>query len=296
MRIIRIILLFCFFLIPAFLFAGEEYLGDFGVVLITPRSIPTDISKLTRKVTVLDKEEIKNIPADSISEVLNYVSGTDIQNRSLHGVQSDISIRGSTFQQTLILIDGIRVNDPQTAHHNMDLPISLNDVERIEILHGHGSSLYGSDAFGGVINIITKECEEDMTFGFSLGQYNTRQGFLSFGRKLGKFSSRFSVEKKKSDGFRYDTHFDIFNVSDKFTFEAFDAKFDLHLGLMNKNFGAFDFYTPGKNMPSEEWTETYFVNLQALKEETPFVRDRSGVRLVSLLHLLDVGCIHPVQE
>ena len=65
------------FLIPAFLFAGEEYLGDFGVVLITPRSIPTDISKLTRKVTVLDKEEIKNIPADSISEVLNYVSGTD---------------------------------------------------------------------------------------------------------------------------------------------------------------------------------------------------------------------------
>ncbi|HID99484.1 MAG TPA: TonB-dependent receptor, partial [Thiotrichaceae bacterium] len=83
--------------------------------------------------------------------------GVDLRERGTFGVQGDLSIRGANFSQVLILINGIKVYDPQTAHHNLDIPVSLSDVERIEILNGHGSSIYGENAFGGVINIVTNK-------------------------------------------------------------------------------------------------------------------------------------------
>ena len=92
----------------------------------------------------------------AVTEALKELPGLDLQTRGLLGSQADISIRGSTYQQILILIDGMRVNDPQTAHHNMDLPVPLSVIEKIEVLKGQASSVYGADAFGGVVNIITK--------------------------------------------------------------------------------------------------------------------------------------------
>ena len=79
----------------------------------------------------------------------------DLRQRAPNGVQGDLSIRGSTFGQTLVLINGMRVDDVQSGHHNMDQPIPIPSVERIEVLRGAGSTLYGADAVGGAINIIT---------------------------------------------------------------------------------------------------------------------------------------------
>ena len=67
----------------------------------------------------------------------------------MNGTQADVAMRGGTFEQTLILVDGFRMNDLQTGHHNMDLPFPVDSFSDVEVLHGAGSALYGSDAVGG---------------------------------------------------------------------------------------------------------------------------------------------------
>ncbi|HRF24346.1 MAG TPA: TonB-dependent receptor plug domain-containing protein, partial [Chitinophagaceae bacterium] len=85
-----------------------------------------------------------------------YLPGVEVQQRGPQGSQSDIVLRGGTFQQVLVIIDGIKLNDPLTGHFNSYIPINTDEIERIEILKGAASAIYGSEAVGGVINIITK--------------------------------------------------------------------------------------------------------------------------------------------
>jgi iron complex outermembrane receptor protein len=182
-------------------------------------------------------------------------------------VQADLSIRGSTFEQVLVLIDGMRVQDPQTAHHNMDLPLTLADIDYIEILHGQGSSVFGADAFAGAVNIVTKKPKKDsLSLKLKLSDYATRTASVTAEKKLGIFSQRFSVEKSVSNGARYDTDFDNFIFTTKSGFFYSGGNIDLNLGFMDKEFGAYDFYTPGKNYPSREWTSTYFANLSLVQK------------------------------
>lgn len=109
-----------------------------------------------RHIVVLTAEEIQNLPVNTIDELLRYVPGLEAQSRGAFGVQSDFSIQGSTFSQVLVLIDGMRINDPLTGHFNSNLPINPRDIHRIEVLKGPAAAIYGADAMGGVINIITK--------------------------------------------------------------------------------------------------------------------------------------------
>src|SRR5208283_3732517 len=92
---------------------------------------------------------------NSMVDLLQLDPSLDLQERAPDGVQTDLSIRGSSFGQTLVLLNGLRVDDAQTGHHDMDIPVPLDSVERIEVLRGSGSAMYGSDASGGVINVIT---------------------------------------------------------------------------------------------------------------------------------------------
>jgi len=94
-----------------------------------------------------------------VADFLKLDPSVDLRERAPNHIQADLSIRGGTFGQTLVLVDGMRVNDAQTGHHNLDLPLPVESVERIEVLKGSGSAFYGSDAVGGVINLITREAE-----------------------------------------------------------------------------------------------------------------------------------------
>lgn len=134
----------------------EETSAVLEPIVVTAARASTEFSQLLRSLEVIGTEQIENAPAHSVPGLLEDVLDLDVQTRGVYGIQADISIRGGTFEQTLILIDGIKVNDPQTGHHNMDLPLTLMDIERIEVLRGGGSSIYGTSAFGGVVNIITK--------------------------------------------------------------------------------------------------------------------------------------------
>ena len=117
---------------------------------------PIKASKTGRNLVVIKGEKLADLPVHSIDELLRYVPGLEVQARGPFGAQSNIILRGGTFQQVLVIVDGIRVNDPNTGHFTSYIPIAPGEIERIEVLKGASSAVYGSDAVGGIINIITK--------------------------------------------------------------------------------------------------------------------------------------------
>ncbi|RYZ59407.1 MAG: TonB-dependent receptor, partial [Chitinophagaceae bacterium] len=117
---------------------------------------PIKASQTGRNLVVIKGEKLTDLPVHSIDELLRYVPGLEVQARGPYGAQSNIILRGGTFQQVLVLVDGIRVNDPNTGHFTSYIPIAPGEIDRIEVLKGASSALYGSDAVGGIISIITK--------------------------------------------------------------------------------------------------------------------------------------------
>ena len=232
-------------------------------VVVTASRTPISFSDLTRSVIVIDSSDIKETPVNSIQDLLQYAVGVDIKQRGIDGTQADASIRGGTFEETLILIDGVKMSDPQTAHHNLNLPISLDNVERIEILKGQGSKIFGPNAFSGVINIITKKSHSRTLSVEALGgqnsYYNTS---LSASVPIWKISNNFSITKYKSDGYRYNTNFDMNNISFGSSLNAKDVNVNLLLGYNDKKFGASGFYT---STFKNEWehTTTKIANLSS---------------------------------
>ena len=105
----------------------------------------------------MDSSRLASFPVNAPQDLLQYSNGVDLRQRGIGGVQSDISIRGGTFEQSLILIDGVKIIDPQTGHHNTNLTITPDNLERIETLKGQGSNIFGPNAFSGAVNYITKK-------------------------------------------------------------------------------------------------------------------------------------------
>ncbi|WP_025764703.1 TonB-dependent receptor plug domain-containing protein [Dyadobacter tibetensis] len=143
-----------FFLSISFWSQAQEISLD--PVTITAGIVERRASESGRNIAVIKGEFLKDMPANSIDELLRYIPAVEIQARGPMGSQSDIVLRGGTFQQVLVVLDGIRLNDPNTGHFNSYIPIASTEIERIEVLKGAASALYGSEAVGGVIHIITK--------------------------------------------------------------------------------------------------------------------------------------------
>jgi len=208
-----------------------------------------------------DENDLRNSPLDSPIEALSLLP-LDLQSRSPKGaIQTDFSLRGSTFQGVLMLMDGQRINDPQTGHHNADIPLTKEDIRRIEVIPGVGSSLFGSDAIGGAVNIILeKPKEKKRVLELKGGQYETWSGLFSISDKIEDLGMRFSIENQESDGFREDTDFKKFTTTFNSSLDIPDGEFNINWGYQEKEFGAYDFYTPGLGYLSKEWTKTYLLN------------------------------------
>lgn len=153
--------------------------NELDPVTVTASILPRHVSETGRNILVIKGEQISTFPVNSLDELLRYLPGIEMQSRGPMGAQSDILIRGGTFQQVLVIIDGIRINDPNTGHFNSYIPIVPSEIERIEILKGASSAIYGSEAVGGVINIITKtfsvkksERKKQINAQATGGQYN----------------------------------------------------------------------------------------------------------------------------
>jgi len=175
---------------------------------------------------------------------LQYAAGVDLAQRGIDGVQSDVSIRGGSFEETLIMIDGISVTDPQTGHNSMNLPVSLDQIQKIEILEGPASSIYGAEAFSGVINIITKKgTDTTLSLETSGGQNSYYDGSVSGAYPIGIINNHFTLSEQKSDGYAYNTEFDIKNFSYGASVNSGSNNLNLFFGYNDKKYGANSFYS-----------------------------------------------------
>jgi iron complex outermembrane receptor protein len=244
--------------------------SELDEVMITASRIEIPVAQTPKPVTIISRRQIEQSPVRSIGELLSYVANVDIRQRGGHGIQSDVSIRGGSFDQTAILINGINFSNPQTGHYSLDLPINLSDIERIEILQGPSALIYGSSAFSGGINIITKKkVSEKMYAAIESGMHNLKEIEVRGAAKTSLATHSLSVGYKASDGFtkspgieKYkatmlngyvetllgfnsNTDYDVYNLlwQSSLEFEN-QSEIDLLLGYNDKKYGANSFYTP----------------------------------------------------
>ncbi len=235
---------------------------DLNEIEVSVQRAPVAFSQVSRVVTVISKEEIEAAPVQSIQELLEYVQSVDVRQRGANGVQADISVRGGSFDQTLILLNGINISDPQTGHHALDLPVSLKNIQRIEILEGPEARVYGPNAFSGVINIITgSEGNTNLKVDASLGQYKLTDLNVSGNLNAGAWDQSIAINRSSSAGYIDNTDYKILNGFYQAKLDTKPGKLDFQFGHTNKAFGANSFYTATYPNQYEE-TKTTFTSLK----------------------------------
>ena len=235
---------------------ADSILWSLQPVVVTANRFPVSEMYVSRSLEIIDVFHAHHTGMTSVTDLLQQGLPLDVQQRGPFGIQTDISIRGSQFDQHLLLLDGVRLNDPQTSHHNYDLPLSTSQIQRIEILQGPGSAFYGPDALGGVVNIIT-HIPDERTLHLDVcgGEYGLSGAAGDYTFSASGLHSSTSVEYRRSDGYREDTDFRAATISSNNTLDLPFGTCSLFAGYTSKEFGAFHFYGPS---PSKEWTETTF--------------------------------------
>jgi vitamin B12 transporter len=235
-------------------------------VVVSAQRAPVSFLQTARIVQVISKEQLAGAPVHDLQDLLKFSANVDVRQRSGNGVQSDISIRGSSFDQVLILLNGIPLNDPQTGHHNLNIPVSFDAIDRIEILEVPASRLYGPNAFSGAINIITgRSPSNSFTGRLSGGQFGFFDGSVFQSVKTGNLTNTISADYKRADGALTNTDFKIGNVYYNGNWQLPTAKLDFQGGYTDRGFGANDFYTPV--YPNQyERIKTTFVSAKIIQD------------------------------
>ena len=214
-----------------------------------------------RSEEVITRADIARRPGRTLADILGDALGVEIIGRS--PAQADIAMRGSSASQVLVLVDGVRMNDSQTEHANLDLAVPLDDVERIEILRGTGSTLYGPDAAGGVVNIITAGHDGAAASRHSLrawgGSFGTGGASGSIADSVGAFGVQASAEHERSDGHRPDTDYGVTQATLAAARQLGSGRLRARAGLGVRSFGAADFYA---TYPSHEQTRSATASLR----------------------------------
>lgn len=235
---------------------------DLDEIEVSAQRTPALYSQVARIVSVIGRKEIEAAPVQNIQDLLEYVAGVDVRQRGSEGVQADISIRGSTFDQILVLLNGINITDPQTGHHNLNLPVSLAQIERIEVLEGPAARVYGPNAFSGAINIVTRQNDDSsVELSSTTGSFGYFDGNASMALKNGKWNHSLGFNLKQSDGYTDNTDFSDLNGFYSNQLKAKTGKFSFQSGASQKGFGANSFYTP-KYPNQYEATKTLFTSVR----------------------------------
>ena len=219
-------------------------------------------SEIGKVLKVVHADEIRSLPVQTLDVLLKNIAGVDVRQRGMGGTQADISLRGGSFDQVLILLNGVNITDPQTGHHNLNIPIDLSEVARVEVLQGSAARRYGNQAFSGAINIVTDTHSKSLIdASLSAGSFNTYAQKLTVG--LGKKALRHftSVAHNSSDGYRPNTDYKTLNVYSQTTWNSNKlGDFDFQAAWQHKSFGANGFYALA--YPNQfEHTQTQFSSL-----------------------------------
>ncbi len=236
--------------------------------MVTGTFGPVPVNEIDRSVSLIDTRD-NLILFNHWTNYLQQDSSIDLQERGVDGVQADLSIRGSTFAQTLVLLNGLRMNDAQSGHHDLDLPLPTDSLERIEILRGAGSTFYGSDAVGGTVNFITGPPEySELRIGSAVGNFGINQESASAAFVKTKLDEQLSVARDFSSGFRPDRDYRSLTIFSNTGIQSALGRTLVMLGYGDKPFGADQFYG---NFNSWERTKSWFAGLkQDLGEKTTF--------------------------
>lgn len=238
-------------------------------VVISAHRSPASLEQVARNVTVITRREIERAPVQSVAGLLEYALSVDMRQRGPLGVQSDASIRGGSFDQTLILLNGVKLTDPQTGHHSMNLPVTLDHIERIEVLNGGGSRIFGPNAFAGAINIITKtDAPNSIQAGAIGGGFGLYSGRIGATVNTGQWNHTVSYGRRGSDGFTRNTDFKWQNVYVQTAAQLKHHDLLINAGYNQKAFGASTFYSA--NFPNQfEETSTSFASITDVIQVTP---------------------------
>jgi iron complex outermembrane receptor protein len=226
------------------------------IVVVTGVYEPVPLGEVDRPITQLDVRS-NELVSNSLEDFLRLDSSVDLQERGVNGTQADVAMRGGTFEQTLILVDGFRMNDLQTGHHDMDLPFPVDSFFDVEVLHGAGSALYGSDAVGGAINFITHPppvTELRLRTGF--GNFGVNQESATGSLVTGSLAEQLTFARDYSSGFMPDRDYRDLALTSLTDFSTALGNSELILAHNDRPFGANQFYGP---YDSWEHTNTYFV-------------------------------------
>lgn len=248
--------------------AGEK-LYELEEVEVTGSRVPLTVSQAARIVTVLDREAIAAAPVQSINDLLKYAAGVDVRQRGDMGVQTDISIRGGTFDQITILLNGINICDPQTGHNSADFPVELSEIERIEVLEGPAGRVYGTSSLVGAINIVTRTAKDSGAEVFADGgSYGYFKGGAMVSHVKNCLSNQVSGSYSRSDGFSRSKAGNL-NADFKYARLFYQGRYEndqvdvrWHAGFTNKDYGANTFYSTLSDEQFEH-VRKYYTAVQA---------------------------------
>lgn len=243
---------------------------DLQEVIINESRLQIPFKSQNRNLTIITREEIAALPAQSLNEVLSYVGGVDLRQRGPLGAQADVSIDGGTFEQLTVLLNGIRMNDSQSGHNTLNLPVPVSAIERIEVLRGSAARIYGINSLTGAINIVTVQSRHnDLKIQASKGtnfkenqEKNNRKYYADLFEIAGSLADEtqnhlWAASLQKSTGHRYNTankNHKIFyqgNVSTSHT-----QTFSFTAGYVYNKFGANGYYAAPVDKEALEITQS----------------------------------------
>lgn len=244
---------------------------EMNEVTVAGSMTPLTLLQSARMVSVITRSDIERAAAQSVNDLLKLATGVDVRQRGGFGIQTDISINGGTFDQITILLNGLNISNPQTGHLAADFPVNTSDIERIEVLEGAASRVYGASAFGGAINIVTRKTptsgiatasgnpvtEADslnvrkplyFEAGLHGGSYGTAGGdarlfFSPQKLKSSRFFSSLSGSYLRSDGATLNSDFYRSNVYHQGGWESAAVELHWQAGWSHKRYGANTFYS-----------------------------------------------------
>ncbi|MDX2154102.1 MAG: TonB-dependent receptor [Bryobacteraceae bacterium] len=230
-------------------------------VIVTGTFEPIPLEEADRAVRAWDVSPQQRLLSNTVVDLLRLDSSVDIRARAPGAIQTDVSIRGGGFGQTLVLLNGLRLNDAQSGHHSMNLPLPIDAVSRLEVLKGTGSAFYGSDAVGGVIHLIPETRSPGLEFRLrgAAGNFGTQQQAGSLGFGTAKLGQRFSFSRDFSTGFQPNRDYRNLALSSSTWLRTPLGNTDVLLANADRPFGAQGFYG---NFPSWERTRTWFASLR----------------------------------
>jgi iron complex outermembrane receptor protein len=263
---LRFTLLFLFVL--QLTFGQDLETQNLGEVILTSERIEIPFSENSRTIQLISKEDIQRSTASNLAELLQQYAGIDVRRRGVEGMQADLYIRGGSFDQTLVLIDGIKTENPQTGHHTMNMMIPLENIERIEVIKGPAARVYGQNAFTGAINIVTKKQVETALKGeVGFGSFNQQRYEVTGSINFDNSAHQLHYSNISSDGYRYNTDFKNQNVFLKSKWNTQGVPVDLIATFMERNFGANGFYASPAAKDQYEETQASLIGLSSSFEK-----------------------------